>query len=631
MEHNAQRTGIVNWVILLVATLVAAGLARMVGSATGTATVVFLGLGFLVAAVSYFQMRLEARERIEQLEYNELKKAKGDSSLFMEGADTFPARRSREQFERYLVPGFTVVLFLIQAGAAWWLWRSLATATPPQVEQATFSMALFGLFFLVLFMVGRYSANLSRLEHLRLLRPGAGYLLLGSILSLLVALTEAAALFGFPRLDYYAAAGLAILLGLIAVESLAGLLFEMYRPRVQGRATRLLYESRLIGLLGQPGGLITTAAQALDYQFGFKVSETWFYKFLERAFAWIVLLQLGVLFLSTTFVIVEPYEQGLLERFGRPVERRAVLEPGLHFKWPWPIDQVRIYNSRHVQRFIVGVIPDPALEQEMTVLWTRPHYAEEFDMLVASREQLDRTERAPGEQPVPANLVAVSIPVQYQITDLRAWAYNHANAESLLEAIANREVVRYLVNTDFEHLMSAGRLDAAVQLQERIQTHANRANLGADILFVGLKGIHPPIGTRDAPVAASFEQVVGATHQKQTNILAALAHEAQRIPRARAEATNLLAQARSQSALMISTAAAEAARFTNQLYAWNASPSVYEQKAYLDTLVRAIGPVPKYVLAATNTQDVLILNLEETIRADILRDVVLPPDGASPR
>jgi modulator of FtsH protease HflK len=630
MESNVQRTGIVNWVILLVVTIVAAALARMAGSATGMATVVFLGVGFLVAAVSYFQMRLEARERSELLEFSELKKAKGDSSLFLEAADTFPARRSREQFERYLVPGFTVLLFVIQAGAAWWIWRSLATISMPQVEQATFSMALFALFFLILFLMGRYSANLGRLDQLQLLRPGAGYLLLGAILCLLVAATEAAALFGFPQFDRYAAAALAILLALTAIESLAGLLFEIYRPRVKGRASRLLYESRLIGLLGQPGGLITTAAQALDYQFGFKVSETWFYRFLERAFAWIILLQITVLFLSTTFIIIEPYEQGLLERFGRPVERRAILEPGIHFKWPWPIDQVRTFSSRHVQRFAVGVVPDPELDREMTVLWTRPHYAEEFDMLVASGAQVDRAARAPGEQPVPANLVAVSIPVQYQITDLRSWAYGHTDAGALLEAIANREVVRYLVNTDFEHLMAAGRLEAAEHLQHRIQQSATDANLGVDILFVGLQGIHPPIGTRDAAVAASFEQVVGATLRRETDILAARAHEAERIPRARAEATNLLTQARSQSTLMVATAAAEANRFTNQLHSWNASPSVFEQKSYLETLVRAIGPVPKYVLAATNTQDVLILNLEETIRADILRDVILPGD-TSPR
>ena len=47
-------------------------------------------------------------------------------------------------------------------------------------------------------------------------------------------------------------------------------------------AARVLYESRLVGLLGQPESLFTTAAHALDYQFGFKVSDTWFFQFLQK-------------------------------------------------------------------------------------------------------------------------------------------------------------------------------------------------------------------------------------------------------------------------------------------------------------------------------------------------------------
>jgi membrane protease subunit HflK len=66
-----------------------------------------------------------------------------------------------------------------------------------------------------------------------------------------------------------------------------------------------LYESRLVGLLGQPEAIITTAAHALDYQFGFKVSDTWFYRFLEKALGWLVLAQFGILVLSTCFVIVD--------------------------------------------------------------------------------------------------------------------------------------------------------------------------------------------------------------------------------------------------------------------------------------------------------------------------------------
>jgi regulator of protease activity HflC (stomatin/prohibitin superfamily) len=627
MEQNVRRTGVVNWVTLLLITAMAAGLARMAGSATGMVGVAFLAMGVLVTLVSYVQMRLEERERLEQLEFDELKKAKGDSSLFAEAVDTFPAKRSREQYERFVVPAFTVLLFLLQGGAALGLWRWLDGVGPPRLERTTLTMALFAIFFLILFLLGKYSANLARLDRLQLLRPGAGYLLLGAGICLLVAVAEGSALVGFPRVDLYLARLLAILLGLTAVETLAGLVLEIYRPRVKGRAGRLLYESRLIGLLGQPGGLVTTAAQALDYQFGFKVSETWVYKFLERALAWIILLQLAVLSLSTTFVIIEPSEQGLLERFGRRVESRGVLESGLHFKWPWPIDVVRIFETRQVHTITLGVVPDPDMDKEMMVLWTRPHYAEEFNLLVGSG-QASSVERA-GDKAVAASLLAVSIPVQYQVTNLVAWEYEHADAAVLLEQVAMREVVRYLVNSEFEEVMSTGRLRAAETLQQRIQTQVDAERLGAQIVFVGLQGVHPPIGNRTAAVAEAFEQVVASIQRKETNILTAEAYALSKLPQAIAEATNQLSQARSGGALKVATAEAEAASFVNRVKAWAASPAVYGQKNYLDTLVRAIGPARKYVITATNTQEVVVLNLEEEIRADLMRDVVLPPAGGT--
>jgi regulator of protease activity HflC (stomatin/prohibitin superfamily) len=536
MERNIQKIGIINWLTLLAVGVVSALLARYANTAAGTVGVAFLAFGFLVAAVSYFQMRLEERERLEKLEFDELKKARSASTLFTEESDTFPARRSREQFEKFLVPAFTAFLFLLQGGSAWWFWKWLEKAPPPSVDRATIGMLFYALFALILFLLGKYSAGLARLDRQRLLRPGAGYMMLASLICFIVSVTEASAsrFFSFLQVDLYVARGLCLVLGLAAVETLVGLVFEIYRPRVKGQQARLLYESRLIGLLGQPGGLITTAAQALDYQFGFKVSETWFYKFLEKALAWIVLLQLCALWASTLFVIIEPNEQGLLERFGQPVSERAVLDPGWHWKWPWPIDQVYRYQTREIQGFTVGVVSDPELDKEKTVLWTRPHYKEEFNMLVASRDQPGRADNADANRTVPVNLLTVSIPVQYRIADLVAWAYHHVDAGQLLERLANREVVRYLVNVDFENIMSAERMSAAAELRQRIQARANEFKLGVDIVFVGLQDIHPPVGTKTTPVAAAFEQVVGAMQQKETNILSALAYEAERIPEAQA-------------------------------------------------------------------------------------------------
>src|SRR2546428_9720838 len=156
MDRSIQKIGVVNWITLLAVGVVSAWVARYAASATGRVGATFVGIGFLVAVVSYFQMRLEERERLEKLEFDELKKSKSASALFTEEADTFPARRSREQFEKFVIPVFTALLFLVQAGAAGWLWKWLSKASPPKLNATTMALALYALFALILFLLGNY-------------------------------------------------------------------------------------------------------------------------------------------------------------------------------------------------------------------------------------------------------------------------------------------------------------------------------------------------------------------------------------------------------------------------------------------------------------------------------------------
>src|SRR6185437_14670093 len=313
MERSTRKNGLVNLLALLVVTVAGFAVARVTNSVAGQISSIFLGIGTLVAAVSWFQMRLEENERLEKLEFDELMRSKGASSLF-ETKDTegFPAQRSREQFERFFVPVFTGVLLILEALAAFLLLRWFSKTTLlPELKQPVTAAAVFAVAALLLFLFGKFAATIARLENHRLLRPGASWVLLGAYLCVVVALGAVGVVMGYARMDFYAGWGLSALLGLVAVETLINLILEIYRPRVKGRIARPLYESRLVGLLGQPEGLIKTAGQALDYQFGFKVSETWFYRFFEKALAWIILLQVAALFLSTTMVFVEPGEQAL--------------------------------------------------------------------------------------------------------------------------------------------------------------------------------------------------------------------------------------------------------------------------------------------------------------------------------
>jgi hypothetical protein len=81
-------------------------------------------------------MSLEGREQVEKLELDELSKSRGAASLFAaSGADTFPARRSREQFERYFIPALTVLLLLLQVGGGVFPWQ-YAARFPASIRRA---------------------------------------------------------------------------------------------------------------------------------------------------------------------------------------------------------------------------------------------------------------------------------------------------------------------------------------------------------------------------------------------------------------------------------------------------------------------------------------------------------------
>ncbi len=587
-----------------------------VNSLAGQAASVFLGLGALIAFTGWFQMRLEENERLERLEIEELARAKGESALFeTKDSEVFPARRAREQFEKFFVPGFCVVLFLLEAGAAWLLWHWVGKATTViNPARAMPALSLFAIFALLLFLIGRFSVTISRLENFRLLRASSSFLLAGAFVCAFTALGIAGVEWKFERADIWVARGLCVLLGLMAAEMLLTLLLEIYRPRVKGKIVRPLYDNRVVGLLAQPESLFTTAAQALDYQFGFKVSETWFYQLMQKNLPMLIGAQLAVLFLSTCIVFVNAGEQAVLERFGKPV---TVLTAGGHLKMPWPVDKIYRYRTEEIQTLYVGFTPASGSEEPNTILWTIAHDKEE-NFLVGTKPAAtvqDANDTNPNDvsKSPPIGLIAVSIPVQFQITNIMDWSYNQAAPTNLLADIATRTVVHYLAGVDLNEALSHLRLEAAQILQDKIQAAADERHLGAKIIFVGLQDIHPP-----TKVADNYEKVVGAAQQMiaKTNLATAMAISETVMSEAQKFAIIQTAQAKR---IQTETAAfARAALFTNQIPSYVASPAIYKQRAYLQAFADATKNSRKYIMLVTNTQDVLIFDLKDAIRDDIL-------------
>jgi len=150
-------------------------------------------------------------------------------------------------------------------------------------------------------------------------------------------------------------------------------------------------------------------------------------------------------------------------------------------------------------------------------------------------------------------------------------------------------------------------------LQRLLQQEADALKLGVKIVFVGVQDIHPPV-----KVAKSFEDVIGAGQDNQAKLRNAKDMRPGRCPWPMPTRTGwcanpkLIARGRSPG--------------------FGSGSSVYQSDRSLQRLTRRFRPTflsgdpeprsstnsPKFFLGATNADEVLILNLEQKVRTEIL-------------
>lgn len=628
MNSQIHKVGLIGFITLLISTVAVAFLAFLDAGLASKLTLAFFVVGLLVSAVAYFQMRLENREESERLEYEELTRKSKQSSLFdADDSDILNVRQARRQFEKYFVPGFTIFLVLAEMGAAVWLWNLYDSDVLPAPARPSIFTALFAVAGVAIFLVGNYISNFAKYQGSRLLKPVANHVLLGAWLMGFTAVGYAGYEMDMPRIDFWVNRVLTIFLGLLAVESLVTLILEIYRPKTLGGEQRVIYQSRLIELLSRPESFFTQAAQALDYQFGFKVSHTWIYRLFKKIIGWVIVAQLALLLISTCVVIIEPTEEALIERLGNPLAKNnGVLKPGLHFKLPWPVDKVHRHKTEQVQSFYVGYRPvEGSKDETPAILWTTSHTTQPgerpVEMMVADKLASQDFNQELGQREVPpVNLMVVSIPVQYQITSLRDWVYEHEDAAKLLESIAYQETTRYMVNADFFDVLASGLGNASDTLKARLQTRADELKLGVSILFVGLQDVHPSI-----KAAQKFQEAVGAYIKRESTRMQAEAYSLTQIPAARAKAASIINSAHAERESTILMAQGLADQFLNQTKAWEASSLVYTNRAYLKAVSEVASNSRVYLIGTRNDSEIFQLNLEDKLRPD-LGDVSIDED-----
>ncbi|MHC4857568.1 MAG: SPFH domain-containing protein [Planctomycetota bacterium] len=406
--------------------------------------------GVLVWGVLIAQFYQRTLAEQEKLDAGQLSKAADEGTIFSGGADRMAmmavAQKRLVFLEKWVVPVSAVLIGIYQVVMGLLLFQGKVLKDTPEwsnPKNLLLSAVLMATVSFIAFLFSRYTTGMSAETAWKPLRAGGSYLLATALLGFALAISLALAQFkhsqGLAVLGYV----IPLLLMLLGVEVVLNAILDVYRPRVAGQYSRAAFDSRILGMFNEPGGILHTVSHTIDYQFGFQVSQTWFYKLLEKAIFPLILFALLILYLMSSFVVIGPGQAGVVERYGVPVRD---LEPGLHLKCPWPIEIVYVHPVDQIQRFSIGYKEGEADKEKKAFLWGEKHYEEEYNLLVAV--QTDSSSDDIGAAPV--SIVQASVPVLFRISDVRKYIYNHRDSRELLEAICYRELTRYAASAKIE-------------------------------------------------------------------------------------------------------------------------------------------------------------------------------------
>lgn len=199
----------------------------------------------------------------------------------------------------------------------------------------------------------------------------------------------------------------------------------------------------------------------------------------RKRIGWSFLALALAIYAATSLVMVSPEKVGVVKRCGKI--QQDMLQPGLHFKLPWPFDQVTQVENDLIRRVEIGFRRDARTTDTQT--WSSTH---RDNVLLDQEEALLMT--AEG------NLIEVQATVLYTVSDPVRYLLGTSDVEQVIRAQAEHALREIAAQRLFEPLIASGRgqfqKDALARLLDR--TRVMIPGLGVRITALAVEDMHPP-------------------------------------------------------------------------------------------------------------------------------------------
>jgi membrane protease subunit HflK len=306
-----------------------------------------------------------------------------------------------------------------------------------------------------------------------------------------------------------------------------------------------------------------------------------------------VMLVLVAVFLASGFFTVGPQQQAIILRFGRPVAQgqQGLLGPGLHWSFPYPVDEPVIVSISGLQ------------QAQSSVGWYATTPEEELAGTVSSAPFGTPMNPVVDGYAITAdtNIVHLRARLTYHISDPLSYVFGFVSAsnavrntlDNALLYTASRFKIDDILARDVFGFRDAVRRRATELIQER--------HLGVTVEGCDVRTLAP------RQLQAAFQSVIDAELRRSKVIAEARGYEIKTTNSAGAEASYRIKLAESERARFVDDISSRARQFLDLLPKYNENPSLFAQQRLAATLGAVMTNVQDKIFLPAKPQELRIM------------------------
>ena len=291
-----------------------------------------------------------------------------------------------------------------------------------------------------------------------------------------------------------------------------------------------------------------------------------------------LVLLIGVI---TCFYTIDDKQQGVVTTFGKVT---SIADPGLHFKLPYGIQQVKKVDVNIYQKIELG-------------------YTTNQDGSVTTKDS--ESTMITGDY----NIVNVDFFVEYKITDPVKYLYSSTAPEMILKNLIQSQVRNVVGSASVDSVLTTGKENIQMQVRELVTEILTEYDIGLTLVDVRIQDSDPPTQA----VIEAFKNVETAKQQAEAVVNDATAYKNAQLPQAEATADKLLQDAEYLKQKRINEAIEQVAMF-NAMYAeYVNNPNITKSRMYYEAISQILPGIKVYINTGDGENIDMLLPLESLI------------------